>query len=370
MAKKKTFDKEQWLADTKVRVEKAKQALESGLAALQSSDDWKRTLAAMAALGPARLGRLSFRNALLVLMEQPDARHVATFGAWKKLGRSVAKGSKALTILQPLFAPKGTRDERPRGEQPRGQRASALSEEQSTQLIGFKPLSVFALEQTEGPELPKPRAEVDLQTPEGFRWGVDQLKAVAQKLPEVAGIELRPRRAGDHPKALGWYVPRTKQIVVITREPAPGANEVSRAGASHATAGATAGDGEPTNTAMCFRTLAHEVAHALLHPKDDHHSTPEREVEAESTAFVVCHALGLPTDDVSFPYIAEWAHGTEAVKMLASTGQRILNAATKLLEVLAPEPNQRGADEASREETPGEREPNAADAGCAGEVAA
>ena len=78
---KKTFDKEQWLADTRVRVERAKQALEAGLTALQTSADWKRTLAAMAALGPARLGRLSFRNALLVLTERPDARHVATFGA-------------------------------------------------------------------------------------------------------------------------------------------------------------------------------------------------------------------------------------------------------------------------------------------------
>ena len=60
-------------------------------------------------------------------------------------------------------------------------------------------------------------------------------------------------------------------------------------------------------------------------------------MEAESTPFVVCHALGLDTADVSFPYFAEWAHGTDAAKQLATTGQRILNAATRLLEVLAPE---------------------------------
>ncbi len=321
---KKTFDKEQWLADTKVRVEKAKQALESGLQALQSSDDWKRTLAAMAALGPARLGRLSFRNALLVLLERPHTRHVATFGAWKKLGRSVSKGSKALTILQPRFAPKDAEVE-----------AIGRSDEPGQKLVGFKPLSVFALEQTEGPQLPAPRAEQDLQTPAGFAWGVDQLKSVALGLPEVAGIELRGRKPGDPEAARGWYVPATKNIVVVTHELPAGANNVSRAGASHATA-AGSEQGKPVSEAMCFRTLAHEVAHALLHPKDDHHSTPEREVEAESAAFVVCHALGLDTSDVSFPYVAEWAHGTEAVKMLASTGQRILGAATKLLEVLVP----------------------------------
>ena len=295
----KTWDKAKWLEDSKVRVETAKKALEAGLAALQTSDDWKRTLAAMAALGPARITRLCFRNALLVLLERPDARHVATFGTWRKLGRSVAKGEKALTILQPRFAPKDSDAE-----------AIGSSDEPGQKLIGFKPLSVFALQQTLGPALPEPRAEKDLQTPEGFAWGVEQLKQVAQSLPEVGGIEFRPRLMGDPARARGWYVPATKQIVVITGESSDG---------------------------TMFRTLVHETAHALLHPKGDHHSTPEREVEAESTAFVVCHALGLDTSETSFPYVAEWAHGTEAAKQLASTGQRILTAATRLLGVLAPE---------------------------------
>jgi hypothetical protein len=139
---------------------------------------------------------------------------------------------------------------------------------------------------------------------------VSQLRSVAASLPEVGGVEFRPRLMGDPSKARAWYVPASRQIVVVT--------------------------GESTNATQ-IRTLVHEVAHAILHPKGDHPSTPEREVEAESTAFVVCHALGLSTDEVSFPYIAEWAHGTEAAKQLATTGQRILGAAGRLLEVLAPE---------------------------------
>ena len=158
--------------------------------------------------------------------------------------------------------------------------------------------------------MPAPRVEKDLQTPDGFAWGVEQLKQVALGLPEVAGIELRPRLIGDPSKARGWYVPSSRQIVIVTGEQSDASN---------------------------FRTLAHEVSHALLHPKGDHHSTPEREVEAESPAFVVCHALGLDCSESSFPYVAEWAHGTEAAKQLANTGQRILTAATRLLEVLAPE---------------------------------
>jgi antirestriction protein ArdC len=296
----KHYDKEQWLDDAKVRVEAAKQALEAGLAALQTSEDWKRTLQAMAALGPARLGRLSFRNALLVLMEKPDARHVATFATWRKLGRGVRKGEKSLTILQPRFAPKGEREAK----------AIAPSEEPGQILIGFKPLSVFALQQTDGPELPVPRTEKELETPEGFLWGVAQLQKVALGMKEVSEIQLRPRGVGDPARAHGWYTPTTRQIVIVTGE---------------------------SSQAMQLRTLCHEVAHALLHPVGDHHSTPEREVEAESTAFVVCHSLGLDTSDVSFPYVAEWSKGIEAEKQLAQTGQRILTAATRLLEVMVPE---------------------------------
>jgi hypothetical protein len=100
--------------------------------------------------------------------ERPDARHVASFGTWLELGRSVAKGSRALTILQPRLAAatsglevtQGTERGAPVRSGPRGldeggarsdrRRASmrASSEEQSNPLIGFKPLSVFSLEQT------------------------------------------------------------------------------------------------------------------------------------------------------------------------------------------------------------------------------
>ena len=42
-----------------------------------------------------------------------------------------------------------------------------------------------------------------------------------------------------------------------------------------------------------FKTLCHETAHSLLHDTVDGDSRATKEVEAESTAFVVMHALGL-----------------------------------------------------------------------------
>jgi hypothetical protein len=68
------------------------------------------------------------------------------------------------------------------------------------------------------------------------------------------------------------------------------------------------------------------------------HGAPEREVEAESTAFVICHALGLDTSKASFPYVAVWAsreRDEDPLKLIATSGQRITKAATRILDALS-----------------------------------
>src|SRR3954447_22120182 len=55
------------------------------------------------------------------------------------------------------------------------------------------------------------------------------------------------------------------------------------------------------------KTLAHEIAHALLHV-----DTADRalaELEAESVRYAVCHAIGIEAHDWSFGYVAGWAGG-------------------------------------------------------------
>lgn len=44
----------------------------------------------------------------------------------------------------------------------------------------------------------------------------------------------------------------------------------------------------------------------------------EKEVQAESVAFVVCSMLGIQTDDYSFEYIASWSEGKEVKELTAS----------------------------------------------------
>jgi len=76
--------------------------------------------------------------------------------------------------------------------------------------------------------------------------------------------------------------------------------------------------------AQRVKTIGHEIAHALLHEKFDDRAVAE--LEAESTAYVVCQALGLDTSDYSFGYVATWAGGGEqaiaGLKASASASRR------------------------------------------------
>lgn len=63
-----------------------------------------------------------------------------------------------------------------------------------------------------------------------------------------------------------------------------------------------------------FATLAHEVAHSLLHQQERRAETTKRvrETEAEAVAFVVCEAIGLKAEN-SADYIQLYSGDKEAL---------------------------------------------------------
>jgi antirestriction protein ArdC len=81
------------------------------------------------------------------------------------------------------------------------------------------------------------------------------------------------------------------------------------------------------------KTLAHELAHALLHA--DAGDRALAELEAESVAFVVCDALGIEAAAWSFGYVATWSGGREAaLAAIKSAGARIQRAVDRILSAL------------------------------------
>ena len=47
----------------------------------------------------SRFHQYSFNNQILILLQCPNASHVAGFRTWQKMGRSIRKGSRAMRIL-------------------------------------------------------------------------------------------------------------------------------------------------------------------------------------------------------------------------------------------------------------------------------
>jgi hypothetical protein len=84
--------------------------------------------------------------------------------------------------------------------------------------------------------------------------------------------------------------------------------------------------------AQRVKTLAHEIGHALLHEQFDNRALAE--LEAESTAYVICQALvNLDTSDYSFGYVAGWAGGGEqAIAGIKGSCERIQKAAASVLQ--------------------------------------
>jgi hypothetical protein len=266
------------------KVAAAKEALERGLAALQSGDDWRRMLEAAATLGKFSPGRYSFSNQILLLAQGADMRGVGTFKAWLDAGRPVKKGAKSHSILAPVpFKRTATRQNESTG----------ADETVQVNGLAFRTLAVFDYSQTEGEELTAPELP-RIDAPEVFERSVEILREIA------LGLEGSPVSAitfveNSDRGADGWFNRTTREIVVVT-------------------------GGRPR--ADVFTTLVHEIAHSILHGAEDHHARPVREVEAESVAFIVSHALGLDTSKASFPYVAGWAQngGDPASKIVARVG--------------------------------------------------
>ncbi|MGO9301316.1 MAG: ArdC-like ssDNA-binding domain-containing protein [Acidimicrobiales bacterium] len=250
--------------------------LTEGVTALTSSEEWRRYLELQ-----SRFYHYSFGNVLLIAAQCHQATRVAGFNAWRKLNRFVRKGEKAIWVLAPMIY------------------ENAEDGETDRVLRGFKYVPVFDIAQTDGEELPSICDRLEGDDPQGL---YAQLVAVARSI----GFTVE-----DH-------------------EFNGSANGDCRHDDHHIRV-------ETTNTpAQRVKTLVHELAHALLHASYDDRALAE--LEAESTAYVVCQVLGIDSGDYSFGYVATWAgDGDQAVAGIKASCERIQKSAAAILQAFEPE---------------------------------
>lgn len=290
--------------ETDERVAELTERLENGVQELYASGSYAQYISAM-----AKFHHYSFGNALLILFQCPHATNVAGFGTWKQLGRTVKRGEKGIQILAPCAFRATLEREKldPRtGQTLYGPDGQPLTERVKTSPNRFKIAHVFDLSQTEGRELPQIGVSELTGDVADYTSIYDRLTALSP-LPVVQE---------DFQRAAKGYTSFAENRIVIK----PGMSQV-----------------------QTIKTLVHEIAHAKLHePADILPGNPpkqrrQKEVEAESIAYVVCQYFGIDTADYSLAYVAGWSRGKELAELKASLDV-IHSTAGEIIDAITPPP--------------------------------
>lgn len=237
----------------------------------------------------ARFHRYSVNNMLLIFMQKPDASFVAGFKTWQKLGRHISKGEQALKVFAPAF-----RKIMVNVEKTDEQTGEKTVEKVEKTLELYKAVSVFDVSQTEGEDIKGLTGTTLRGDVEEYERMIDALCASTDAkvtFGEVTGL------------ARGYYDPVNHFIRIK--------------------------DGMPK--LQTVKTLAHEIAHSVLHRVETGMERGQKELEAESVAFIFCRHFGLDTEDACFDYIAGWAEENGTEKLRKSLA-RIHETASALIE--------------------------------------
>jgi len=101
----------------------------------------------------SRMPRYSLNNLLLIAAQRPQARQVAGFTTWKRLGRSVKKGEHGIAILAPCV--KRRTSGRVPAKPKRDLSVNHAETDADEVVIGFRGAYVFDVSQTEGAPVPE-----------------------------------------------------------------------------------------------------------------------------------------------------------------------------------------------------------------------
>lgn len=262
--------------------------LKEGVKDYFNSDIYKAFLQTM-----SKFNNYSLNNLFLIVAQKKDASAVASFNAWKKLGRHVQKGQKALKIWAPYQVTR--KDEK--GQPVLDKKGQEVKDTR------FRLVPVFDVSQTEGKELPQPIYEL-----EGTHQDYANLYRAAKETAAAKGVRLEISK--EQMEAHGYYSPSENKIVI-------------RAGMSER---------------ETLSTIFHEMAHADLHnPKaleGQKLTRTNKELQAESVAYVVANHYGLDTSSYSFGYLANWSNEPDSLADLEAQLSIVQKEAADLIKRL------------------------------------
>lgn len=226
----------------------------------------------------------SLANMFLIWFQCSNFSLVAGFNQWRKHGRYVVKGSKAIWILAPMVKAVKVKKE-----------ALGIEYEEEAEegkvITGFFPVHVFDYSQTDGDELIIGNTMIN----DNGNLTVDQVSK-AFNIP-VKYVQGTPDGSTDG-----------KKISISKRK----------------------------NKSQEVAAYIHELAHVLLKHADkkvrEKLSRDDRELQAESVSYVVCSCIGLDNEGSKY-YLGHWNGNRDKLK---EHSLKIISCSDKILRKLRP----------------------------------
>lgn len=236
----------------------------------------------------AKFHQYSVNNSILIREQFNGAQAVGSFAFWKSKGFSVKKGEKGIKVLVPKVTTYFERVEN--GEKTITQLKFATKEEKEKikrnqidvmQTVFYDIGHVFDVSQTNATAKDLP----DIFPNRWLEGNVKNYEAMFKALERIAknnGVKI-VQPYSELGSAKGAYYPLKHEISLNPR------------------------NGELQNV----KTLAHELAHAVLHTKEkrSNYTPAEKEFQAEMVAYTVSSYFGIDTEEYSLSYLHNWTKG-------------------------------------------------------------
>ncbi|HDR7849820.1 TPA: ImmA/IrrE family metallo-endopeptidase [Bacillus toyonensis] len=237
----------------------------------------------------AKFYHYSPSNISLIQSQFQGASAVGSFSFWKEKGFPVKKGEKGIKILVPnrtvaKFKDKeGTWKTVTKAIEEEKKQIESKSVEVMPGRLYFAVGHVFDLSQTNAKAEDLPRIFPNRWL-EGSVTDYQSLYKGMEAIAEKNGVKIiEPKQELGVAKGVGYTL--TKEVALNPR------------------------NSELQNV----KTLLHELAHAKLHTAETHmnYTAPEKEFQAEMTAYAVSSYFGIDTSEYSLGYLASWTQGKE-----------------------------------------------------------
>lgn len=237
----------------------------------------------------AKFYHYSPSNISLIQSQFQGASAVGSFSFWKEKGFPVKKGEKGIKILVPnrtvaKFKDKdGTWKSVTKASEQEKKQIESKSVEVKPGRLYFAVGHVFDVSQTNAKAEDLPRIFPNRWL-EGSVTDYQSLYKGMEDIAEKNGVKIIAPKS-ELGVAKGVSYPLTKEVALNPR------------------------NSELQNV----KTLLHELAHAKLHTAETrmNYTAPEKEFQAEMTAYAVSSYFGIDTSEYSLGYLASWTQGKE-----------------------------------------------------------